>query len=133
MKRIVFVALISTISFSSTLDNYLSDLKNEVLKSESSFKGFDIKRGEEIFTSTHIGKKGKEVSCSSCHGVDLTKEHENFFTAKIIEPLSPKANPKRLTDLKKIKKWLRRNFKDVYKREGTPKEKGDVLTYIMNN
>jgi hypothetical protein len=62
----------------------------------------------------------------------LTKSHENFFTAKTIEPLSPKANPKRLTDVKKIEKWLKRNFNDVYNREGTPKEKGDVITYIMS-
>ncbi|WP_320035543.1 DUF1924 domain-containing protein [Halarcobacter sp.] len=132
MKKIIIPALIATLSFSSVIDNYLTNLKNEVIKVEPNFKGFDLKRGEEIFTSTHMGKKGKEVSCTSCHGIDLTKSHENFFTAKIIEPLSPKTNPKRLTKEKKIRKWLKRNFNDVYNREGTAKEKGDVLTYIMS-
>jgi len=131
MKKVILPALIATLSFASVVDNYLNNLKDEVIKVEPSFKNFDAKRGEEIFTSTHIGKKGKEISCASCHGIDLTKAHENFFTGKIIEPLSPKANPKRLTKEKKIKKWLKRNFNDVYKREGTAKEKGDVITYIM--
>jgi len=132
MKKIIIPALIATLSFSSVIDNYLTNLKNEVIKVEPNFKGFDLKRGEKIFTSTHMGKKGKEVSCTSCHGIDLTKSHENFFTAKIIEPLSPKTNPKRLTKEKKIRKWLKRNFNDVYNREGTAKEKGDVLTYIKS-
>lgn len=132
MKKLIIPALLVSLSFGSVVEQYLTDLKTEVLKSEQNFKGFDLKRGEEIFTSTHIGKKGKEISCSSCHGIDLTKSHENFFTAKTIEPLSPKANPKRLTDVKKIEKWLKRNFNDVYNREGTPKEKGDVITYIMS-
>jgi mono/diheme cytochrome c family protein len=132
MKILLIPALLASLSFGSVVEEYLLNLKNEVQKSEPDFKGFDIKRGEEIFTSTHLGKKGKEISCSSCHGIDLTKPHENFFTAKTIEPLSPKANPKRLTKVKKIKKWLKRNFNDVYKREGTPKEKGDVITYIIN-
>ncbi|RAZ53054.1 DUF1924 domain-containing protein, partial [Campylobacter hyointestinalis] len=29
------------------------------------------------------------------------------------------------------KKWLKRNFKDVYLREGTAIEKGDVLYYLI--
>ncbi|XOB62184.1 DUF1924 domain-containing protein [Campylobacterota bacterium DY0563] len=133
MKKLIITALIATFSFSSVIDNYLNNLEKEVLKVEPNFKGFDIKRGEEIFTSTHIGKKGKEISCASCHGTDLTKAHENFFTAKTIDPLSPKVNPKRLTKEKKITKWLKRNFNDVYQREGTAKEKGDVLAYIIAN
>lgn len=50
----------------------------------------------------------------------------------MIEPLSPKANPTRLSETKTIEKWLRRNFNDVYIREGTAQEKGDVLTYILS-
>ncbi len=35
--------------------------------------------------------------------------------------------------MKEMKKWLRRNFNDVYKREGTAQEKGDVLLFISKN
>jgi len=37
-----------------------------------------------------------------------------------------------LTSVKEVEKWLRRNFNDVYNREGTAQEKGDVLLYIMS-
>jgi cytochrome c553 len=132
MKAILIILALLNLSFASVVQDYLNDLKVEAKKNNSEFTNFDTKRGETIFTSKHIGKKGKEISCSSCHGNDFTKSSQNFFTGKVIKPLSPKTNPKRLSKLKTIKKWLRRNFNDVYKREGTAQEKGDVLTYILS-
>ena len=132
MRALIATALILNISFASVVDDYLSSLKQEVLKTEPNFKTFDAKKGEEIFKSKHIGKKGKEISCESCHTTNLANSGENIFTGKTIEPLSPKANPKRLTDINEIEKWLKRNFNDVYNKEGTPMEKGDVITYIMS-
>lgn len=132
MKALIITALVASLSFSATVDDYLNSLKQEVLKENPSFKGFDAKRGEEIFTSKHIGKKGKEISCTSCHGTNLQKAGENIFTGKVIEPLSPKANKERFTDVATIEKWMKRNFNDVYNREGTALEKGDVTTYIIN-
>ena len=132
MKTLVIVALLFNIAFSAVIDEYLNSLKLEVLKTNPDFKTFDAKRGEEIFSSKHMGKKGKEVSCETCHTTNLANSGENIFTGKTIEPLSPKANPKRLTDITEIEKWLKRNFNDVYNREGTAMEKGDVITYIMS-
>ena len=132
MRILLIIALFFNMAFSAVIDEYLSSLKQEALKENPNFKGFDTKRGEEIFTSKHIGKKGKEISCTSCHGMDLNKSGENIFTGKSIEPLSPKANPKRFTDIVETEKWLKRNFNDVYNREGTAVEKGDVLTYIIS-
>ncbi len=132
MRALIATALILNISFASVVDDYLSSLKQEVLKTEPNFKTLDAKKGEEIFKSKHIGKKGKEISCESCHTTNLANSGENIFTGKPIEPLSPKANPKRLTDISEIEKWLKRNFNDVYNKEGTPMEKGDVITYIMS-
>jgi hypothetical protein len=132
MKFLIITALFINMAFGAVIDDYLASLKQEALKENPNFKGFDEKRGEEIFTSKHMGKKGKEISCTSCHGIDLNKSSENIFTGKIIEPLSPKANPKRFTDLAETEKWLKRNFNDVYNREGTALEKGDVLTYIIS-
>ena len=132
MKLLFLLGLILNLSQALVIEDYLNTLKQEVQKSNPNFKQFDIKRGEVIFTSEHIGKKGKAISCVSCHGNDFTKSHQNFFTGKVIEPLSPKANPQRLSEIKTIEKWLRRNFNDVYNREGTAQEKGDVLTYILS-
>ena len=132
MKAILVAGLVATLSFSATVDDFLDSLKQEVLKQDTSFKGFDYKRGEDIFLSKHVGKKGELISCASCHGTDLNKSNQNHFTGKTINALSPKANPKRFTDKTEIEKWLKRNFNDVYNREGTAVEKGDVTTYIIN-
>jgi len=132
MRILIISALVFNLGFSAVVDDYLSSLKQEVLKENPKFTGFDAKRGEEIFTSKHIGKKGKEISCTTCHTINLNNSGENTFTGKTIEPLSPKANPKRFTDVKEIEKWMKRNFNDVYNREGTALEKGDVTTYIIN-
>ena len=132
MKIILLSVLLINLLFGSVVDDYLNSLKQEVLKENPSFVAFDAKRGEEIFISKHIGKKGKEISCTTCHTSNLNNNGENTFTGKAIEPLSPKANPKRFTDVKDIEKWMKRNFNDVYNREGTALEKGDVTTYIIN-
>lgn len=128
MRLFIFICTALTFSFANVSDDYLAQLEQKI----ENFKSFDAKRGETIFTSTHMGKKGKVISCTSCHGTNLNESHKNFFTGKVIEPLSPKANPQRLTKIKNIEKWLMRNFKDVYNREGTPQEKGDVITYILS-
>jgi len=133
MKRVLLFIVLSAALFAAPLDDYLQTLEAQAKKENPNFQGFSAKRGEKIFTSTHIGKRGKKISCTSCHTRDLSATGENIFTGKKIKPLSPKANPKRLKDIKKVKKWLRRNFKDVYKREGTAQEKGDVLLYILNS
>ena len=133
MKRFIFFAAVPIFIFAAPIDDYLQTLKAQAKKENPNFQGFSAKRGEKIFTSTHIGKRGKKISCTSCHTRDLSATGENIFTGKKIKPLSPKANPKRLKNIKKVKKWLRRNFKDVYKREGSPQEKGDVLLYILNS
>lgn len=132
MKIILTLIALFSISSAAVVDEYLNTLAKEAKIQDPAFKGFSIKRGEEIFTSKHIGKKGKEISCVSCHGDDLSKTGKNYFTAKEIEPLSPKTNTKRFSEVKTIEKWLRRNFNDVYNREGTTQEKGDVVTYIIN-
>lgn len=132
MRILLLTALLLNLSFASVVDDYLNSLKQEVLKENPNFTSFDATRGEKIFTSNHIGKKSKEISCTTCHTTNLNNSGENTFTGKIIEPLSPKANPKRFTDLAEIEKWIKRNFNDVYNREGTALEKGDVITYIIN-
>lgn len=111
---------------------YIDELKSEVKKANPTFVDFDAKRGEKIFFTENIGKEGKKLSCASCHDSDITKKAQNIFTGKDIDPLAPSANPARLTETKEVKKWLKRNFKDVYLREGSALEKGDTLYYIMS-
>ncbi len=136
MKKVIISAMLFLTTtmfgaqFNTSMQKYIEDLKIEAKKENSSFVDFSIKNGETIFTTSHIGKKGEKISCTSCHNIDLTTMGKNTFTNKLIEPLSPNKNPQRLTNVKDVKKWLRRNFKDVYNRAGTAQEKGDVLYYI---
>jgi len=132
ISSIIFVSIVQANNLSQDLKIYLNELKEKASSQNKSFTAFDYTRGEKIFTQKLIGKKGELISCVSCHTNNLHKNGENISTGKVIEPLSPIANPKRFTKLKDVKKWLRRNFKDVYKREGTAQEKGDVITYIIN-
>ena len=118
--------------FNPSMQTYISDLKVQAKKDNSGFIDFDVKRGEKIFLSKHIGKRGDEISCATCHTQNLTATGKNPTTNKSIKPLSPSANSTRLTDVAEVKKWLKRNFNDVYKREGTALEKGDVLYFIKS-
>ena len=133
---LLILSIISSVSFAYELhpnvQNYLNSLEKQAKQDNPNFSSFDYARGESIFTTKHIGKKGKLISCTSCHTTNLNQNGENISTGKLIEPLSPSTNPQRFTKVKEVKKWLRRNFRDVYKREGTAKEKGDVITYIIN-
>ena len=104
MRILLLTALLLNLSFASVVDDYLNSLKQEVLKENPNFTSFDATRGEKIFTSNHIWKKRKEISCTTCHTTNLNNSGENTFTGKIIEPLSPKANPKIFTELKEIEK-----------------------------
>lgn len=128
MKKILLAAFgaASLMAATPEFDAYMQQLQN------SAAEPFSAVRGETLFTTAQIGKKGEKIACTSCHSANLAQSGQNAVTGKMIDPLAPRANPARLSSVKEVQKWLRRNFKDVYNREGTAQEKGDVLTYIIN-
>jgi len=124
MRRILILAILSSLySYAGNIDGYMQKLHNAVKSSNSNFKGFSAKRGEKIFFSKHMGKRGKIISCASCHTDNIKNMGENIFTGKKIKPLSPKANAKRLTNVKNVKKWLREILKMFIKERGHPLKK----------
>lgn len=133
--------LFSTLVFAATLCNagdfnpamkaYISELKAQAKTNNANFMDFDANRGEQIFRTKNKGKNGETLSCQSCHSTNLRQSGNNVFTGKTIPPLAPSANPSSLSDVKNVQKWLKRNFKDVFLREGTALEKGDVLYYLI--
>ena len=132
LASLVGVSLMQAQGLNPQMQEYMKSLSTQAKQDNPSFTEFDYARGEKIFTSEHIGKKGKAISCVTCHTTNLANNGLNESTNKVIEPLSPAANPQRFTEVKEVKKWLKRNFNDVYVREGTAQEKGDVITYIIN-
>lgn len=128
MKKTVALSIIlATFAFAATpnpqMKQYLQELQAEAKAP------FSAERGKEIFFKQNT-KDGQTISCASCHTTDLRKNGENKRTGKAIKPLAPSANPQSMTDAADVKKWLKRNFNDVYARQGTAQEKGDVITFL---
>lgn len=127
-KTFLFVTLIATLSQAApnvAVQNYLN-----TLKTEANVASFSAERGREIFFKETMNN-GQKISCTTCHTTNLKNYGENKRTGKQIAPMAPSANSKALTDVAEIKKWFKRNFNDVYARQGTAKEKGDVLTFLL--
>ncbi len=111
-----------------------TEATNQLLEeyAASSTTAFSAKRGESMWTEQHMQKKlQKPVSCATCHGSNLYKSGEHIRTGKLIEPMARAVNQARLTDVKKIRKWLRRNCRWTLGRECIAQEKGDVLQYLL--
>jgi hypothetical protein len=92
---------------------------------------FSAQAGERFWDHPETDPKSGEVRrCSLCHSTDLRRSGKHATTGKVIEPLAPSVNPKRLSNRADIEKWLLRNCKWTLGRECTPQEKGDVLVMI---
>jgi hypothetical protein len=93
---------------------------------------FSPARGETLWQREHAARNdAKPRSCTSCHGRDLSRTGRHVRTGKPVKPMAPSANPTRLTDQRKIRKWFRRNCKWTLGRECSPQEKGDLLNYLI--
>lgn len=96
-------------------------------------RGFNAAAGEAQWDKGFVDTaSGETRRCSTCHTKDLRTRGKHATTGKVIEPLAPSMNPKRLTDVKEIEKWLLRNCKWTMGRECTPQEKGDYLAMIRS-
>lgn len=112
----------------SLMNTYLEAAK----KQEPGIKGFSAEEGRKFFNSKrmHTVKK-EERSCTTCHTPNPANQGKTQV-GKVIEPMAASVNKERFTDTKKAEKWFKRNCEWVLERECTPKEKGDVITYMMS-
>ena len=106
---------------------FLEEYRQAAKAQSPGFKGFSAAAGESFYKNKH----GGEWSCSSCHTDNPAATGKHIVTGKVIQPISPNANPERFSDAAKVNKWFKRNCNDVLKRECTAEEKGNVLTYLM--
>ncbi|EXJ15599.1 DUF1924 domain-containing protein [Imhoffiella purpurea] len=91
----------------------------------------DPAAGAAAWIQEHPASDGTDQrSCATCHGTDLTQPGRHAKTGKAIDPMAPSVNPQRLTDEKKIAKWLLRNCRWTLGRECTETEKADFIAYI---
>ena len=87
----------------------------------------------EIFWNKSFPAKAPfaERSCKTCHSANLKNTGKHIRTGKVIEPLAPSVNPKRLTSATNIQKWLKRNCKWTAGKECSAQEKADILAFIQ--
>ncbi|MEJ1298456.1 MAG: DUF1924 domain-containing protein [Candidatus Sedimenticola sp. (ex Thyasira tokunagai)] len=94
-------------------------------------KAFSAAGGEAFWNKKFTDPKGGMTrSCGTCHGENLTQAGKHTRTKKLIKPMAPSANSARLTKVKKIEKWFKRNCKWTVGRECTVQEKGDMLAFL---
>ena len=113
--------------------NAAADPVDDLLKDFAALgaSNFSAQAGERFWDHAVTDPKSGEVRrCSLCHSDDLRRSGKHATTGKVIEPLAPSVNPKRLSNRADIEKWLLRNCKWTLGRECTPQEKGDVLVMI---
>jgi hypothetical protein len=92
---------------------------------------FNAAAGKAFWEKSYPDARGGEARrCAACHSDDLRQPGKHAQTGKVIEPMAPSANPKRLTDIKFVEKWFLRNCKGTLGRECTPQEKGNVLVFL---
>lgn len=94
---------------------------------------FNAESGKAIWSQTFTASRAPQSrACSSCHTANLLNSGKHVRTNKAIDPLAQSVNPERFTDIKKIRKWLKRNCKWTLGRECTAQEKGNILAYLKN-
>jgi hypothetical protein len=103
----------------------------EEINKQAGGVAFSAERGQKLFSGRFAGGKPDTPSCTSCHG-SSPQNMGKTRAGKEIAPMALSKTRDRYTDPKKVSKWFRRNCKSVLGRECTPLEKGDFLTFMMN-
>lgn len=128
-RKLIFIAALLSIASSNAYAGAASELQTSYQTQGAG--PFSAETGEALWKRSFTdAKSGKQRSCETCHGTDLRQIGKHAKTGKVIEPMAPSANPERLTQVKKIKKWLLRNCKWTLGRECTAQEKGDLLAFL---
>ncbi len=132
MNRYSFILLILSAAYVASAQAAKSP--SHILLNDYASQGVShvsAEQGKALWQKKFIAKGDfTQRSCTSCHTENLTHPGKHIKTGKAIKPMSPAVNPKRLTDIKKIKKWFKRNCKWTLGRECTAQEKADVLAYL---
>jgi Domain of unknown function (DUF1924) len=90
-------------------------------------------KGQKLWLTEFPAKGQFSIrSCSSCHTGNLRHSGKHLRTGKMIKPLSVSINKQSMNNIKKIKKWLKRNCKWTLGRECNVQEKSDLLAFIKH-
>jgi hypothetical protein len=130
MQKIFLLVAFFIFSIPVAMATPASDTLLAKYKAEGVTK-IDSAKAKSDWRKESKGEDGETISCSTCHGTDLSKAGKHRKTQKVIDPMSAKVNTERYTDEKKIEKWFKRNCNDTWGRECTSQEKADFLTFLL--
>lgn len=149
---LVICAMVTGVAAATEPEDFLAAYAAQAKQADPGFKGFSAERGRAFYLRTHKIDDGDELSCSSCHHADPRKAtvahqdqipcracHTTLYTPSSgrpaikheIRPFAPSAHPDRFTDEWVVEAWFGWNCKLLLKRECTPVEKGDLITWLM--
>ena len=106
--------------------DFLQRFESQARGEDASFRA-SAERGRSWFDRRH----GGDWSCSSCHTGDPSTKGRHEVTGKAIAPMAPAVNPERLSSERQVRKWFRRNCKDVLGRACSAAEKADVVAWLI--
>lgn len=109
---------------SALLERYEREARLE----SPAFSGFSAERGAAFYSQPHE-RKGKSISCATCHATDPAKQGRTP-AGKRLEPFALSGAADRFTDEANVEKWFGRNCKQVLGRACTAGEKGDLITWL---
>lgn len=129
-SSLLFALLLGAL-FSSAQANpaLLAQYQQQAKQQNPAFSGFSAERGKALYYRESTAS-GKAMRCASCHTSDPRKPGKTP-AFRTLEPFAPSITPARFSDVKKVEKWFLRNCDDVFKRECSPQEKGDLLSWIL--
>jgi hypothetical protein len=148
---LLFVAF-AQISWATEPEDFLKAYAESARQLDPAFEGFSAERGRSFYFREHTLDDGSVLSCASCHHADprkgtsahieqipcrachvtLHKGAEGRSSVKrVIGPMAPLVNPNRFTNEWQVEFWFDWNCELLLKRECTPLEKGDFITWLM--
>jgi len=126
-----FVWSAGSATAATAVQQNIAGFASEAKAQDKNFKAFSAERGRILFTSRPATGKPDTPSCTSCHTKDPRAVGQTR-AGKEIKPMALSRTPDRFSDIKKVKKWFRRNCKSVIGRVCTALEKGDFLTFMVS-
>ena len=130
-SQIIATSLLLGMATAGMADTAVTDSLIKTYQAEGATTA-NAQQGEIFWNKTFSGKAPfTERSCKTCHSANLKNPGKHIRTGKVIKPLAPSVNPKRLTNPAKVKKWLKRNCKWTTGKECSAQQKADILAFIQ--
>lgn len=126
IKKMTWLASL-VLSFGAAANPAYDSYRIAAKQENPAFKDFSVEAGRRLYTT-----RVSQLMCTSCHTDSPMLQGQHIKTNKVIFPMAPAANPKRLTNAAKVEKWFKRDCNDVLNRDCSAQEKGNFMAYLFS-